>query len=46
MELYKDGITCNISDNDRLTIERLKDAGYTEKEEPQEPQKTTRKTEK
>lgn len=40
MKLHKDGITCEVADTDRITIERLKSAGYVVKTEPE---KTTKK---
>lgn len=41
MKLYKDGITCEVADNARNTIERLIAAGYAPKvEQPKQEDKT------
>ena len=41
MKLYKDGITCEIADTERTTIERLISAGYEPKvEQPKQEDKT------
>ena len=41
MKLYKDGITCEVADTERNTIERLISAGYMPKiDEPKQEDKT------
>ena len=41
MKLYKDGITCEIADTERNTIERLISAGYAPQvEQPKQEDKT------
>lgn len=44
MKLYKDGITCEIADTERNTIERLIAAGYMPKiDEPKQDEDKTKK---
>lgn len=41
MKLYKDGITCEVADTEKNTIERLIAAGYMpEVDEPKQEDKT------
>ena len=43
MKLYKDGITCEVADTERTTIERLISAGYAPKVDDTKQEDKTKK---